>query len=318
MNKKIDLSIIVPLYNEENSISTLFKEIKSNIKNINSEIIFVNDGSSDNSKEIILDIINKNNNVKLIDSFTNEGKSEALNKGFHHCSGDIVITMDADLQDNPSEINKFIKMIKTENCDLVSGWKKNRKDPISKTFPSKIFNSILRLISRINLNDFNCGFKAYKINVAKSLTLYGGLHRFIPILVKKNGFKIKEIVINHRERKYGKSKYGSSRIFHGLFDLITVLFLNKYFTRPLHFFGFFGFILSFAGFCINAYLTYYWIYFNYFHNQVSFTINRPLLFFGILALIVGFQLISIGLIGELIVRYYRKESNKNSSYNIVE
>ena len=278
MNKNIDLSIIIPLYNEENSLSTLFEEIKSNINDLNWELIFINDGSTDNSKNIILGFIADNDNVKLIDSFNNKGKSEALNKGFQYCEGKIIITMDGDLQDDPSEINNFIKIIKNNQCDMVSGWKKHRKDPISKTFPSKIFNVFLRLISGIKLNDFNCGFKAYKINVVKSLTLYGGLHRFIPILVKKNGFTIKELSINHRKRVHGKSKYGSNRIYHGFFDLITVLFLNKYFTKPLHFFGFFGFILSILGFSINAYLSYNWIYHNFFLEQISYTINRPLLF----------------------------------------
>ena len=319
MNKNIDLSIIIPLYNEENSLSTLFEEIKSNINDLNWELIFINDGSTDNSKNIILDFITDNDNVKLIDSSNNKGKSEALNKGFQYCKGKIIITMDGDLQDDPSEINNFIKIIKNNQCDMVSGWKKDRKDPISKTFLSKIFNVILRLISGIKLNDFNCGFKAYKINVVKSLTLYGGLHRFIPILVKKNGFTIKELSVNHRKRVHGKSKYGSNRIYHGFFDLISVLFLNKYFTKPLHFFGFFGFILSILGFSINAYLSYNWIYYNFFLEQISYTINRPLLFFGILALIVGFQLISIGLIGELIVRHYKKENIKaHSFYNIIE
>ncbi len=319
MNKNIDLSIIIPLYNEENSLSTLFQEIKSNITDHNCEVIFVNDGSTDNSKNIILSLIDENQNVKLIDSFNNKGKSEALNTGFQYCEGKIIITMDADLQDDPSEINNFIKIIKNDNCDMVSGWKKNRKDPISKTIPSKIFNFILRLISGIKLNDFNCGFKAYKVNVVKTLTLYGGLHRFIPILVKKNGFTIKELTVNHRKRVHGKSKYGNDRIFHGFFDLISVLFLNKYFTKPMHFFGLFGFILSAIGFSINAYLTYNWIYYNYFFNQISFTINRPLLFLGILTLIVGFQFISIGLIGELIVRHYKRKKNKTHTfYNIVE
>jgi len=316
--KNKDLSIIIPIYNEESSISVLYKELKNNITNYSWEVIFINDGSTDNSKKNIVNLVENNNNVILIDTFNNRGKSEALNQGFKICSGDIVITMDGDLQDDPSEINNFIKSM--DNSDMVSGWKKYRKDPISKTFPSKFFNFILRLLTGIKLNDFNCGFKSYKINVVKSLTLYGGLHRFIPILVHKKGFNIKEIPVNHRKRKYGKSKYGGSRMFHGFFDLITVLFLNRYFTKPLHFFGFVGFLLSFIGLIINSYLTYYWVYFNYFDNSsINFTINRPLLFFGILSLIVGFQFISLGLIGELIVRYYRKENNNQyNNYNIIE
>ena len=226
--------------------------------------------------------------------------------------------MDADLQDNPIEINNFINLL-NDDCDMVSGWKKDRKDPISKTFPSKIFNFVLRFITGIQLNDFNCGFKSYKNHVVKSLVLYGGLHRFIPILVNENGFKIKELPVQHRSRKFGKTKYGGSRMFHGFYDLIIVLFLNKYFNRPLHFFGSFGLFLSLLGLFINAYLSISWIYYNYVSiEKISFTINRPLLFFGILTLIVGFQLISIGLIGELIVRHRRENKNFSKNYNIVE
>ena len=315
--KKKDLSIIIPVYNEEDSIFILYQELKDNLSEYSWEIIFINDGSTDNTKKNIIDLVDKYSNIKLIDSFMNRGKSESLNAGFRYCSGNIVITIDGDLQDDPSEINNFINLI--QDCDMVCGWKEDRKDPITKTIPSKFFNLVLRFISGIKLNDFNCGFKAYRYHVVKSLTLYGGLHRFIPILVKKKGFSIKELSINHRKRKYGISKYGSLRIFHGFFDLITVLFLNRYFTKPLHFFGFVGFLLSSIGLSINLYLTYNWIYFNYFINvPISYTINRPLLFFGILSLIVGFQLISIGLIGELIVKYYKKENSNIKNYNIIE
>lgn len=315
--KKIDISIVVPVYNEQDSILTLFDEINESISEHSWELIFINDGSTDSTKNQILKLVNQFPNVILIDSFTNQGKSESLNAGFSYAHGNIVLTIDGDLQDDPSEINRFIDSI--ENSDLVCGWKQNRKDPLTKTIPSRFFNFILRSISGIKLNDFNCGFKAYKKHVAKSLTLYGGLHRFIPVLAKKNGFKIKELAVKHRKRKYGQSKYGTLRMFHGFFDLITVLFLNRYFTKPLHFFGFVGFLLSFIGISINLYLTYFWFYYNYYIDiPINYTINRPLLFFGILSLIVGFQLISIGLIGELIVRYYKKENSNIKNYNVIE
>ena len=311
--KKIDLSIIVPVYNEAESINILFSEIKRNIdSSLNWELIFINDGSTDSSKDLILDLIQIHSNILFFDSNVNKGKSEALYKGFQECSGEIVITLDADLQDDPKEIVNFIEKI-NEGNDLVSGWKKNRKDPISKTIPSKIYNRVLRFLFEIKLNDYNCGFKAYKKDVVKTLNLYGGLHRFIPVLAKQNGFIISEIVVNHRERKYGQSKYGSSRMLHGFFDLITTLFLNKYLSKPMHFFGLIGFLLSFLGFSINLYLSSIWLYSNYLIDGVNnFTINRPLLFLGILLLIVGIQLISIGLIGELFVKFYKK--NRDSQY----
>ena len=316
---KVDLSIIVPIFNEEESINILFLEIKENIdKNYKWELIFINDGSTDSSREVILKLCHSNPNILFFDSNINKGKSEALHKGFQECSGEIVITLDADLQDDPKEIINFIKKIKEGN-DLVSGWKKNRKDPISKTIPSKIYNSVLRFLFKIKLNDYNCGFKAYKKDVVKTLNLYGGLHRFIPVLAKQNGFIISEIVVNHRERKYGQSKYGTSRMLHGFFDLITTLFLNKYLSKPLHFFGLIGFFLSFVGFSINLYLSFYWLYNNYFITAAqNFTINRPLLFLGILLLIIGIQLISIGLIGELLVRFFKKNRADQYTKNKIE
>ena len=316
---KVDLSIIVPIFNEEESINILFLEIKENIdKNYKWELIFINDGSTDSSREVILKLCHSNPNILFFDSNINKGKSEALHKGFQECSGEIVITLDADLQDDPKEIINFIKKIKQGN-DLVSGWKKNRKDPISKTIPSKIYNSVLRFLFKIKLNDYNCGFKAYKKDVVKTLNLYGGLHRFIPVLAKQNGFIISEIVVNHRERKYGQSKYGTSRMLHGFFDLITTLFLNKYLSKPLHFFGLIGFFLSFIGFSINLYLSFFWLYNNYFITAAqNFTINRPLLFLGILLLIIGIQLISIGLIGELLVRFFKENRADQYTKNKIE
>ena len=319
--KKFNLSIVIPVFNEEESIIDLHKEIYSALdNNYVYEIIFVNDGSTDNSCKIIKNLIKDNKNVRLIDFFTNSGKAEALNSAFNLAKGDVVVSLDADLQDDPNEIPNLVDKI-NEGYDMVSGWKKNRKDPISKTIPSKFFNLVLKFFSGIKIHDFNCGLKAYKNRVVKSINIYGGLHRFIPVLVKENGFSITEIVVNHRERKYGLTKYGTSRIFHGLYDFITILFLKKYFNRPLHFFGKYGILLSLIGVSINVFLTYNWFLNIYFQESIKYSINRPLLYLGVLLLIVGIQFISIGLIGELIVHFSRKNRNtKNSTklYNFVE
>jgi len=319
--KKFNLSIVIPVFNEEESIIDLHKEIYSALdNNYVYEIIFVNDGSTDNSCKIIKNLIKDNKNVRLIDFFTNSGKAEALNSAFNLAKGDVVVSLDADLQDDPNEIPNLVDKI-NEGYDMVSGWKKNRKDPISKTIPSKFFNLVLKFFSGIKIHDFNCGLKAYKNRVVKSINIYGGLHRFIPVLVKENGFSITEVVVNHRERKYGLTKYGTSRIFHGLYDFITILFLKKYFNRPLHFFGKYGILLSLIGVSINLFLTYNWFLNIYFQESIKYSINRPLLYLGVLLLIVGIQFISIGLIGELIVHFSRKNRNtKNSTklYNFVE
>ena len=306
MKTKKDLSIIVPVFEEQDSLNQLYSEIKKNVNDkYNWELIFVNDGSKDKSKQIILDLIDSDSNVKLIDFLTNKGKSEALNAGFQKCIGDIVITLDADLQDDPDEIEKFISEVKKTN-GLVSGWKKNRLDSFSKRIQSKIFNYVLRLLTRINIHDFNCGFKAYPFEAVKLMNIYGGLHRFMPILVKNNGFKVSEIVVNHRKREYGDSKYTKSRIFHGFFDLITLMFFKKYLTRPLHLFGSLGLLLFIVGIIINIYLTLNWF------NGIWITpFKNPLFFLGILLIIIGVQFFSIGLVCELIVNI-----NKNKRINI--
>ena len=308
MKKNLDISVVIPVFNEEESLVELNNQILNSIdKNKTYELIYINDGSTDQSKNILSNLASKNSNIRLINFYKNKGKADALNAGFYFSSGKIIITLDSDLQDDPNEFQKLIKEI-DNGSDMVSGWKKNRKDPLSKTFPPKIFNFVLRSLTGIKIHDFNCGLKAYNNKVVKSLNIYGGLHRFIPVLVKNSGFIISEVQINHRKRKYGVSKYGTSRMFHGLFDLITILFLKKYFNRPLHFFGKFGILFSFLGFFTNIYLSYKWMMFNYFNIGVKYSINRPLLFFGILLLLVGIQFISIGLIGELIVYLNRKKS----------
>tara|TARA_B100000029_G_scaffold363531_1_gene356592 strand:+ start:146 stop:1090 length:945 start_codon:yes stop_codon:yes gene_type:complete len=295
MDNKLFITIVIPLFNEEESLNQLYNEIVDNLKKYkNWEIIFVDDGSDDNSKNIIENIIKNNNKVKLLCFYKNYGKADALSEGFKQAQGNIVITMDADLQDDPSEIHRLINKI-NEGWDLVSGWKKNRNDPKSKTVPSKFFNFITRFITGLKIHDFNCGLKAYRNNVVKSIDIYGGLHRYIPVIAYQKGFKVTEIEVNHRARKFGNSKYGGYRYFHGFFDLFTVLFTSKYFNRPLHFFGFIGILLLILGIIINIYLTIGWF------NGIWIG-NRPIFFLGILLLIVGIQFFSIGLLGELLIK----------------
>tara|TARA_B100001173_G_scaffold286322_1_gene273929 strand:- start:241 stop:1185 length:945 start_codon:yes stop_codon:yes gene_type:complete len=309
MKTKKDLSIIVPVYNEQDSLNQLYAEIKDNVQDKYSwELIFINDGSSDKSKEIILDLVNSDSNVKLIDFLINKGKSEALNTGFKKCSGNVVLTLDADLQDDPNEIGAFVSKVKETN-GLVSGWKKNRLDSLSKRIQSKIFNFVLRFLTKIKLHDFNCGFKAYPLDAVKMINIYGGLHRFIPVLVKNNGFVVSELVVNHRKRKHGYSKYTKSRIFHGFFDLITLMFFKRYLTRPLHLFGLLGLVLFMLGIIINVYLTINWF------NGIWITpFKNPLFFLGLLLLIIGVQFFSIGLVCELIVNINKNKNRTNARY----
>ncbi len=296
---KIDVTIVIPVYNEEESLQLLFDEIQTAIPTENSyEIIFVNDGSQDNSLSILKQIVEENPHTLLIDFYCNKGKADALNEGFKIAQGEIVITMDADLQDDPNEIKNLMDKI-NEGWDVVSGWKFHRKDPLNKTLPSKIFNGVMRFITKVNIHDFNCGLKAYRQKVVKAIDLYGGMHRYTPALAAQKGFTVTEIKVNHRPRQFGVTKYGGSRMFHGFYDLLTVMFLGKYFSRPLHFFGGIGLMLSSIGFAISIYLTIGWL------NGIWIG-NRPIFFLGILLLIVGVQFFSLGLIGEIITKSMHK------------
>jgi len=298
------ISIIVPVYNEELSINSLYNQIKNVVETNfrNYEIIFIDDGSSDKSYNIISDLVKLDSNVVAIQMNRNYGKSDALNEGIKIVKYDIVATLDADLQDDPNELVNLISKL-DEGWDCVSGWKKDRYDPISKTIPSFFFNKIVNVLSGLNLHDLNCGIKVYKQNAIKSLSLYGGLHRFIPLLLINNGYKVTEAIVKHRPREYGKTKYGNSRFFHGVFDFLTIFFLKKYFNRPMYFFGTIGFFLFSFGFIINLYLSLQW--FSGFYIG-----NRPLFFLGILLILIGAQSLSIGLIGELIVNNSIQKNNK--------
>ncbi len=301
MSNSIDISVIIPLYNEEESLPELFEWIHQVMlkHNFSYEIIAVNDGSTDSSWSVIEACAEKNDHVKGISFQRNYGKSAALNEGFLASKGEVVITMDADLQDSPDEIPELYQMIKVEGFDLVSGWKKNRLDPkFSKNIPSKFFNAVTRKISGIQLNDFNCGLKAYRQDVIKSVEIYGEMHRYIPVLAKWAGYnKIGEKVVVHKERKYGVTKFGIERFVNGFLDLLSITFVTRFGKRPMHLFGSLG-VLSFAlGFLILLYLSISKIFF----VQTGMT-SRPLFFLGVITIIIGVQLFLTGFLAELVAR----------------
>jgi glycosyltransferase involved in cell wall biosynthesis len=297
------LSFIIPVFNEEESLERLYSEILENIENKDYEIIFIDDGSSDNSFNIMELLAKRDKRVKIIKFRKNFGKSASLQTGFENAKGDIIFTMDADLQDNPIEIPEFIEKIE-EGYDLVTGWKKNRKDPISKTIPSKFFNFITSVSFKLKLHDYNCGFKAYKREVINEIDIYGEMHRYIPAIVHTKGFKVTEIPVEHRPREFGRSKYGVERYLRGFLDLLTVKLLTSFTHSPLYLFGRIGSTFSIIGFLIGLYLT---IMKYAFHQPLY---NRPLLFLSILLIMVGLQFFSIGLLGELIVNQSRDKNKK--------
>lgn len=294
-NKSV--TVVVPLYNEEGSLVELSVSLKKVLDNLRCtwEVIFVDDGSTDASYQKLQEIHRVNTRFKCLKFKRNYGKSAALQEGFKAAKGDYVITMDADLQDDPLEIPGLITKL-NEGFDLVSGWKKVRHDPFIKKHTSKLFNKVTSMMVGLRLHDYNCGLKAYVKDVAKNIKVYGEMHRYIPALAHLSGYKVTEIPVTHHERKYGTTKYGLSRFFNGLFDLITVLFTAKYIKRPLHLFGFIGVLSFMAGFGILVYLT-----IMKFAESVPIS-GRPLFFVAILMAIVGVQFFSIGLIGEMITK----------------
>lgn len=295
----MQISVVVPLYNEEESLPELEAWIRR-VMEANSfsyEIVMVDDGSKDTSWKIVEDLASKNPNVRGIKFLRNYGKAAALNEGFSIVKGDVVITMDADLQDSPDEIPKLYNMVMEGGFDMVSGWKQKRHDPLSKTLPSKLYNGLTRWMSGIPLNDFNCGLKAYRNRVVKSIEVFGDMHRYIPLLVKWAGFnKIGEKVVEHQSRKYGVSKYGFGRA-KGVLDLFSISFIAKYSKSPMHFFGLWGTFSLFTGAGVLLYLVI---------DRLCFAgygmTERPLFFFGIIFLLVGMQLFLSGFLAELIIR----------------
>ena len=294
----MDVSIVVPLLNEEESLPELAAWInKVNIAaQLSYELIFVDDGSTDDSWKVIQKIAQSQENVKAIRFRRNYGKSAALNEGFKIAEGEVVITMDADLQDSPEEIPELVLMIRDQDYDMISGWKKKRHDPINKTVPSKFFNWTTRKISGISLHDFNCGLKAYKNDLIKNIEVHGEMHRYIPLIAKWAGYsKIGEKVVQHQERKFGHTKFGMSRFIKGFLDLLSITFVAKFGKRPMHLFGALGSIVFSIGFLIAGYLAYA----KFFMAAYRMT-ERPLFYFGLLAMLIGVQLFLTGFLAELV------------------
>ncbi len=299
------LSFVIPALNEEESIPQLYQEIVENCLSYDYEIIFIDDGSSDKTYQVMRDISIKDKCVKVIKFRKNFGKAYALDIGFNNVSGDIIFTMDADLQDNPIEIRNFLEKMK-EGYDLVTGWKVKRRDPISKRLPSKLFNWVTSKTFKLKLNDYNCGFKAYSKDLVKELDIYGEMHRYVPALADAKGFKVGQIPVHHRAREFGKSKYGFERYLRGFLDLLTVKLITKFNRSPLYLFGGIGSILTIVGTLLGLYLT---IMKYAMGMPLS---NRPALFLSILLILAGIQFFSIGLLGELIVNQTRKHTKGNA------
>jgi len=297
MTENPSISIIVPVLNEEGSLDKFYNETTKSLNEYsNWEIIFIDDGSDDESYNIMRKLADEDNRVSIIQFFKNFGKADALSEGFKQANGKIVITIDADLQDDPAEIPRLVEKIQ-EGWDVVSGWKKDRKDPISKRLPSKLFNMVTRFLTGIKIHDFNCGLKAYRRKVVKSIDIYGGLHRYIPAIAGQKGFSITEIAVNHRPREFGETKYGGNRLFHGFFDLFTMLFTGKYFDRPLHFFGSIGLVFIFISTISEVYPIYDKI-----ANGIPFQKHFALIVFGAMIFGLGLWFFSIGLLGELLIK----------------
>ena len=304
------ISVVVPVFNEEESLPELTNWISRvmDTHGFSYEVILINDGSTDRSWTVIQSLSIQNSNLKGLNFTRNFGKSAALDAGFRRAVGDVVITMDADLQDSPDEIPGLYDMIINGGLDVISGWKKERHDPISKTIPSKFFNGVTRWISGIQLNDFNCGLKAYRNKVVKNIQVYGEMHRYIPLLAKWNGFgKIGEKIVQHQPRKYGYSKFGLERFLNGFLDLITVSFVHRYKKKPMHFFGLLGTLSFLSGFGITVWLIFEKIYSLSNGLKVREIVDQPLFFLALVALIIGVQLFVTGFIAELMTSNQSKE-----------
>ena len=300
MRGVVELSVITPLLDEAGSLEELHRRLTDVLRGREYEIIFVDDGSKDDSPRILKKLNEDDPRVGVVTFRRNRGKSAALATGFFRAKGDIIVTIDADLQDDPQEIPNLLRKL-DEGYDLVSGWKVKRRDPISKTIPSRLFNRVTALLSGIPLHDFNCGLKAYRRTVIKRVKVYGQLHRFLPILAKMEGYSIGEIEVVHHPRKFGRTKYGASRFLYGFLDLLTILFITRYTRQPMHLFGFLGILALIAGVIINLYLTVGWL------QGVSIA-GRPLFFLGILLILLGVQSFAIGLLGEMITSFGTKDA----------
>ena len=301
MREAVELSVVIPVYNEEQTLEPLAQRLCEVLGSLGRlfELVFVNDGSTDRSGAILEGLsLDDPEHIRVVHFRRNFGKSAALMNGFREASGQVIFTMDADLQDDPAEIPQFLQKL-SEGYDLVSGWKVHRQDPWSKRIPSKIFNRIVAWLTGVRIHDVNCGFKCYRREVVEHLDLYGRLYRFIPILAAAQGFRVTEIPVRHHPRRAGQSKFGSGRFLEGFFDLLTVILLTKYLHRPLHLLGLPGVIFGTAGMAICGYLSILWF------GGVRPIGNRPLLLLGVLCVMVGVQFLSIGLLGEMLASHMR-------------
>ncbi|MEX2336048.1 MAG: glycosyltransferase family 2 protein [Fulvivirga sp.] len=317
MPNNLDISVVVPLYNEEESLPELCEWISRVMQQhgFTYEIILVDDGSSDSSWDVVRNISIENYHVKGIRFNRNFGKSAALNTGFKNSKGDVVISMDADLQDSPDEIPGLYEMVKKEGYDMVSGWKKKRHDPITKTIPSRFFNLVTRKISGIKLHDFNCGLKAYRNNVVQHIQVYGEMHRYIPVIAKWNGYnKIAEKVVAHKARKYGSTKFGVERFIYGFLDLLSITFVSKFKRKPMHFFGAFGTLSFLSGLIITLYVIIDKIYRVQNRLPVRDVVDQPLFFLALVALIIGVQLFLTGFLAEMMAM----KSQSSNDYLVIE
>ena len=309
MNDHSSISIVIPVLNEEDSLEIFYRETSNALQGFPEwEIIFIDDGSDDDSNKILRRLADNDSRITLIKFFKNFGKAYAFSEGFKYAAGSIVITIDSDLQDDPAEIPRLIGKIQ-EGWDVVSGWKKNRKDPASKIIPSKLFNFVTRMLTGIKIHDFNCGLKAYRKKVVKAIEIYGGMHRYIPALAGKKGFSITEIEVNHRSRNFGISKYGGNRLVHGFFDLFTMLFTSRYFDRPMHFFGSVGLLFIFISLGCELIPLY-----DKLINEIPFQMHFALIVFGAMVFVLGLWFFSIGLLGELFIKTSGSSENKIHSF----
>ncbi len=303
----VKISVVVPLFNEEESLVELYEQLSKAVCSLEKpiEFLFVDDGSTDGSMQVLTELHKKDPQVRVVQFRRNYGKSAALGLGFKEARGELIVTLDADLQDAPHEIPNLVKKLE-EGFDLVSGWKKIRNDPFIKKNTSKLFNFVTRKMTGLRIHDMNCGLKVYRREVTDTVNVYGQLHRFLPVLAQWQGFKVGEVVVKHSPRKYGKTKFGASRFIAGFLDLVTVLFITRYTKRPLHLFGLIGLSSFIVGVGISGYLAVERLFLG------QYLSDRPLLFLGILAIVVGVQFVSIGLLGEMIT-----ESRKdNTDYSI--
>jgi len=301
---RIEVSVVLPVLDEVDSLGVLHRELTEVLERLGRpyEILFVDDGSRDGSFERIEKLRLEDPRVHGVQLRRNFGKAAALAVGFREAQGDVIVTLDADLQDDPAEVPKLLARLE-DGVDLVSGWKQERQDPRSKTWPSRLFNWVTGFLTGLRLNDFNSGFKIYRREVVEELRLYGELHRFIPALAAWRGFRVAEVPVHHRARRHGRSKFGSARLWRGFLDLLTVLFLTRYTRRPLHLFGGLGLIAWTVGFAVNAYLTGIWL------SGAQPIGTRPLLAFGVLSMLVGVQFFAVGLLSELVLSYQTRSAD---------